>query len=161
MTTPHSEPLQEHSGHPCCDGTITMAGPDLLRRILALFRAFGNRDICLLPRSIDRLRKRVRRSRTRPASCAEAFTAQPFGQKADPSTAPQSSAISYDGMARVEVTHSGRGSETAARNTLERCAGYAISNEQWAGRRARRLEYVNILRGWDHKSLDPNGLGNV
>jgi hypothetical protein len=52
--------------------------------------------------------------------------------------------------------------EDTARATIESLAGRNLSDVEWARVRARLLEFVTILRGWEEKvNMPESGLGNV
>jgi len=52
--------------------------------------------------------------------------------------------------------------EDTARATVESVAGRNLSEVEWARLRARLLEFLTILRGWEAKAnRSDSGLGNV
>ena len=48
-----------------------------------------------------------------------------------------------------------RSSENAARAALESLLGHTLMDAQWAVARARFLEFVRILHGWERKTTAP------
>jgi hypothetical protein len=50
--------------------------------------------------------------------------------------------------------------ESAARASIEQHAGRILIDEEWLTARARFLEFVGVLRGWDRKTTAPRR-GNV
>jgi hypothetical protein len=62
----------------------------------------------------------------------------------------------------IQSVPSARASESAARAALDSACGNNISDAEWGRSRARLLEFVGILRGWNQKTTNAGpGLGNV